>query len=243
MPVHLTRPRVRTLAVVLALLLAVTVTTDLWHDESESAGGPMTPIRQDDPDAPDALWIGDSYTVGYGSAGPAAGYACLASDRLGWTCRLDAQSGTGFVNAGHHTNQAYVPLGDRLEGTADAFDPDLVVIDAGRNDRDATMPAFRHAAVSYLDRARSAFPDARFVVVLPFLLGDTGAEYGTIDRVLRNAAEQIDAAVLDTTTRGWARMVGSLATMDEIHPTAASHAAIADRFVGDLRTLGVPGDL
>ncbi|MGH3359352.1 MAG: SGNH/GDSL hydrolase family protein [Nocardioidaceae bacterium] len=242
-PVRLTRTRVRIVVTGLALVLLVAVTTGLWHEESESAGGPLTPVRQDG-DAPAALWIGDSYTIGHGARGPAAGYPCLTSDALGWTCQLDAQSGTGFVNAGHRTNEAYVPLGERLEHTSEVFDdPDLVVVDAGRNDRDASAAAFREAAVTYLDRVRSAFPDSELVVVLPFLLGNTDADYEAIDAILREAAADVDATVLDTTLPGWRRMVGSLATTDAIHPTAASHTAIAERLVRDLQRLGIPRDL
>ncbi|UYM05949.1 SGNH/GDSL hydrolase family protein [Solicola gregarius] len=236
-----TRPYVSALAVLLTVgvLVVLAATTGPWRAESESVGGPVTPIRQSAPDAPEALWVGDSYTIGVGAEGPARGYPCLVSDALGWTCQLDAQSGTGFVNAGHRTNEAYVPLGERLGRTAEAFGPDLVVVDAGRNDRDAAIGPFREAVASYLDRARGAFPDARLVVVLPFLLGDTGADYGRIGGVLRNAAASVDADVVDTSTPAWNRMVSRLPTVDAIHPTASSHAAIARRLIGEFERMHV----
>ena len=225
-------------AVAAALAISVVVSTGLLRDESESAGGPVTPIRQADADAPHALWIGDSYTVGYGTKGPAFGYACLVSDLRGWTCELDAQSGTGFVNAGAPAND-YSPLDDRLARTNSAFGPDLVVIDAGRNDREVPTPVFRRAVTGYFADVHEAFPDARFAVVLPFLLGETDAELGAVNGVLRNAARAIDATVVDTTTPEWTRMINGLPTVDAIHPTAASHAVIARRLVGDFRRLHV----
>lgn len=238
MTVSWTPPRMRPwmIAAVAAVLAMAIVTTGLWRDESESAGGPVTPIRQADEDAPEVLWVGDSYTIGYGTEGPAGGYACLASDTLGWTCELDAQSGTGFINAGR-PDTGYAPLGERLARTNEVFGPDMVVIDAGRNDHAAKMPAFRQEVTSYLDRANEAFPDARFVIVLPFLLGDTNTRLDTVNGILRQAARSIDAAIIDTTTPAWARMVHRLPTVDAIHPTGASHAAIARRLAGDFRRL------
>lgn len=243
MPRRLTRGWARAVVTVLALALVVTVTTGLWHEESESTGGPITPIRQTDPDAPHALWIGDSYTVGLGTDGPAKGYPCLVSDAFGWTCQLDAQSGTGFVNSGHRANEAYAAVGERLGRTGEAFEPDLVVVDAGRNDWRAAPATLRRAAVAYLDRTRATFPDAELVVMLPFLAGDNGVDYTQIDRIVRTAARGVQATVVDTTSPGWKRMVRSLATVDAIHPDAASHQVIADRLVDDFRRLGVPGRL
>lgn len=228
------------LVAVLALVVTGMVTTGLWRDESESADGPVTPIKQADADAPVALWVGDSYTNGHGAPRPADGYPCLVSDRLGWTCKLDAEGGTGFVNDGSGASPANEPLSHRLDTTSESVDPDVVVIDAGRNDFAATPGEFRRAVTSYLNDATAAYPDAKFVVILPFILGRSHFDYKTIDHTVRVAATDIGATVIDTTTPAWQRLVNGLATVDGLHPTARSHRLIARRLVVDFRRLHVP---
>lgn len=234
------RVRASILVIVLGLLVTALVTTGLWRDESESAGGPVTPVRQSDANAPEVLWVGDSYTIGFGTDGPAHGYPCLVSDRLGWTCQLDAQGGTGFVNPGRE-DTGYAPLDERLERTSAIFDaPDLVVIDAGRNDFRATPGSFRGASTDYLRATRASFPDAHIAVILPFALGQSRFDYSTIARTLRVAASDIGATVIDTTTPGWRRLVDRLPTVDGLHPTIGSHRIIARHLVRTFRRLGIP---
>ncbi|HLR84729.1 MAG TPA: SGNH/GDSL hydrolase family protein [Nocardioidaceae bacterium] len=233
---------VRTLVVVAAVALVATgmVTTGLWHDESKSADGPITPIRQPNQDAPEVLWVGDSYTVGHGTPGPAYGYPCLISARLNWTCKLDAQGGTGFINDGTQADPSNVALPDRLEDTSQKVDPDLVVIDAGRNDYRATPAAMRHTVNKYLADAHAAFPDARFVVILPFVLGQSRFDYSMINFTIRRAARNGGDIVIDTTTPAWRRYIAKLPTVDGLHPTARSHRLLARQFTKTFRHLRIP---
>ena len=237
------RPRhVRAWALIAVLALVVTamVTTGLWRNESESTDGPVTPIRQANANAPVALWIGDSYTNGHGAPRPAAGYPCLVSDRLGWTCKLDAQGGTGFVNDGSGASPANEPLADRLHATSEAVDPDLVVIDAGRNDFAAAPAAFRQEVTAYLNAARKTYRHAKFVVIEPFILGRSRFDYSLIDRAVRLAANGIGATIVDTTNPAWRRLADRLPTVDGLHPTARSHRIIAQHLIKELRRLHIP---
>lgn len=228
------------LVAVLALVVTGIVTTGLWHDESKSADGPVTPIRQPNADAPEVLWVGDSYTAGHGTPGPAHGYPCLVSVRLNWTCKLDAQGGTGFINDGHRADPSNAPLPDRLDSTSQNVDPDLVVIDAGRNDYRATPAALRHVVSKYLDDAQAAFPEAKFVVILPFVLGRSRFDYSVVNYTVRMAARDVGATVIDTTTPPWRRLTARLPTVDGLHPTSRSHRLLARHLIKNFRYLRIP---
>ena len=94
---------------------------------------------------PSALFIGDSYTAGGGS--PEMSYGCMAAVRMGWLCNLSAVRGTGYIGGGPGnrfevsrylgTSKSYA---ERIPNLADVYQPDVVVLDGGRNDRNDQSP-------------------------------------------------------------------------------------------------------
>jgi hypothetical protein len=108
-----------------------------------------------------ALWVGDSFTRGEGAGvPPELTYPFLVGSELGWTCRVDAQNGTGFLNDGFLAGPGLAALIGRLPATSRAGDADVVVVDAGRNDGIAAEPGLRAAPDGYLSALRAAFPTA-----------------------------------------------------------------------------------
>ena len=87
---------------------------------------------------PSALFIGDSYTAGRGSA--EMSYACMAAVRMGWLCDLSAWWERDTSAEGLRTDSSYPYLGmsmsfsERIPHLAAKYDPDIVVLDGGRND-------------------------------------------------------------------------------------------------------------
>jgi hypothetical protein len=115
-----------------------------------------------------ALWVGDSFTAGEGALVPAAlTYPHLESSRLGWACHVDAQNGTGFVSDGHPASPDCAPLIHRLPDDVRRYTADVVIVDAGRNDVDASIPRLQAAILEYLTAVRTAYPAAP--------VGDRGA--------------------------------------------------------------------
>lgn len=105
-----------------------------------------------------SVWIGDGYTA----------QSCGAAESLGWECTVDAQQGTGFLSDGTVFDPDNEPLAGRLADLP-RQEPDVVVVDAGRND----LGVFATAAVldamdDYLGRLRERYPDAVLVEIVPW---------------------------------------------------------------------------
>jgi lysophospholipase L1-like esterase len=183
-----------------------------------------------------ALWVGDSFTRGEGAGvPPERTYPHLVGARLGWTCHVDAQNGTGFVNDGWAAGPDLAPLAVRLPDDVRRWAPDrvgVVVVDGGRNDAGVPEPALRRAVAEYLTALRSAYACARLVLVLPTLVDTVQPpEYDVVARVLRTAAPAVGAAVVDPVGAGTfadAARNRPLVGPDGFHPSAAGQAHYAD---------------
>ena len=115
------------------LLLTATVASGALLDRSREVepkgrlrvSSPLTVARR----VPSALFTGDSYTAGTGAADPHHGYACLATQAMGWHYNLDAEGGTGYLNDGASNSDKFVPFIDRLSSDKAKFLADLIVVD------------------------------------------------------------------------------------------------------------------
>lgn len=128
-----------------------------------SAGSPPTatprePAEPVEPAEVSSLWIGDGYTR----------TACDVADLLGWACTVDAQQGTGFLSDGSSFDADFATLGDRVDDLPRRA-PDVVVVDAGRNDIGvyATAPMIE-AMGEVLEQLRERYPDAALVQIVPW---------------------------------------------------------------------------
>ena len=149
---------------------------------AEPTPEPTTPEPTPSASAADevrSLWVGDGYTV----------TACDTATLLDWTCAVDAERGTGFLSDGTSYDPEFATLGDRLAGLPRA-EPDVVVVDAGRNDLGVyATPALLEAMDDYLSRLRERYPHAALVQIVPW----TSAE-PTSDPAMTAAVEDLMAA-------------------------------------------------
>jgi lysophospholipase L1-like esterase len=169
---------------------------------------------------PRALWIGDSYTAGAGGTSTATGEAYRTSDALKWHVYLDAEGGTGFLENGHAANPRYRPVPDRLvHDKAEVSDPEVVVIDAGRDDLGFPAAKVRRAVVGYFRALARAFPSSPVVVIAPFLMKSKPTDYAAIRHLLAQQAERRGWAFVDPIADGWINKASAkLVTADGIHP-------------------------
>ncbi|SSC24193.1 SGNH hydrolase-type esterase, partial [Klenkia terrae] len=209
--------------------------------DASRSGPPMGPPTR--PTA--ALFIGDSYTAGAGASSPAQAWSCRAAALLDWTCNLDAQGGTGFVADGRSNTPSFSPLPDRLQSSAQRYLADVVVIDAGRNDRATPAEDVVAVAAAYLAEVRARWPEATLVVVLPAYLtqGPDPADswQQTVDAGFRDLAVDLGGLVIDPVGERWVEDAAAqrLLDPDGIHPDDAGHALLAERFVADVRQAGL----
>lgn len=111
------------------------------------------------PRAHKALFIGDSYSVGFRATDPSTkGWVPITASLLGLDVVNYAVGGSGWVTSGDSRT-----FGQQINKAAsDGISPDVVFIAGGRNDGDADVSA---AATAALAAARSAWPEARIIVV------------------------------------------------------------------------------
>ena len=175
--------------------------------------------------APVALWIGDSYTAGAGATSSATGEALATSAALGWQTDMDAEGGTGFVAAGHAASPSNAPLPDRLAADAARFpDPNIVLIDAGRNDLGHPLAKFRRAVRSSFRMLARDEPSAAVVVIAPYLMRSKPGDYLALRRFLGQQARRHGWAFVDPLAEGWINKTSArLVVSDGVHPNQAGY--------------------
>ncbi|WP_370688385.1 SGNH/GDSL hydrolase family protein [Cryobacterium sp. SO1] len=185
------------------------------------------------------MFLGDSYTQGFGASAPTTKWSTLVAHDAGWTEINQGQGGTGYVTTAGVTScgQEHCPTyADRVADVIAAA-PDIVVIAGGQNDRWAlgTDPEFVHAAVTETFRLiRAGLPNARLIAVGPSTAEPATAMITDLDGWVQIAAQRVDAeyvSLLDPVV-----IRASMVVADGVHVNDAGHRAIADRVLATALT-------
>lgn len=112
----------------------------------------------------------------------------------------------------------------------DAWQPDIVVINQGTNDRGTSGATFAPLYDSFLGLIRTAYPGAKIVALRP-LVGDFGAEISAQVAARKTAG---DAKIFYVDTAGW---TSNGDFTDGVHPNQAGSVKIADKLVTALQAL------
>lgn len=223
-----------TLAV--AAIWGVVFATGAEPDVSQGASPELS--VEPEPERPVSLWVGDSYTAGTGADSPETAESCLTAEKMGWECVLDAEGGTGFLTDG--VVDGFSPFIKRLPVTAETVDPDIVIVDGGRNDRKvADLPEIEKAMRTYFTRLRAAYPDVQLVQIVPFAMTEDAEVFdGEFADVAAELMREFDGHVIDPNGDGWAggKPTADL-TISDGHPNQAGHAYLARHFAAELRAL------
>jgi lysophospholipase L1-like esterase len=223
-----------------AAAVAVGLVLALVPDGTAAAPGhlvdpPTHRVPTDEHEPPTALFIGDSYTAGRGSREFSP--SCLAASRLGWLCHLSAVPGTGYVSGGpanRFTVDGYrgesTSFSERIPLLAQQFDPDVVVLDGGRNDEFPPRTNVLAAMIAVIADARRAWPEAEIVFERPRYLSrpndDLGFDESFVNGLLRDPAAQ-DVSVIDPIRAFVGRDTSSLLSDDGIHPNRQGELDLA----------------
>lgn len=226
--------RLQALAVaVLAAVVATLVVLAVSPGPSTSAAPESTPVL--DEGEPSALFVGDSFAAGTGAPSRDDAHSCLAAVTMGWICNLDAQAGTGFIADGHNNDDTYARLIDRLPATKDKYLADIIIVDAGRNDRRVPSDQLKAAITTYLDALRRAWPKAELVVIEPYFLNNSEPVLPQPVRDhLRAETKRLGGHLIDPYKEGWVLPGSESKDLD-----AETHREIAQRLVAALRSAGL----
>jgi acyl-CoA thioesterase-1 len=231
----MTPRRATTLAAVLAAtILAALATFLLWPSSPAPDPGatpavtPTPTAASPDADAPLAVFIGDSYTVGTATSISGTGFPVILGELRGWRVENLAIAGTGYSTgradgrcppAGCQSYMGVLPRAVEL-------DPDIVVVSGGRNDlpREHLEPA----VTTFYAELRRQLPDARLIVTSP-LWDDspTPASLVALREHVASEAANAGAEYLDLGDLFLDRP--DLIASDQLHPNEEGLALIAQR--------------
>lgn len=204
----------------------------------------LAPLESAFDRVPTVLVVGDSFAGGTGDPSIEI-YPNILARRMGWDLALDAQGGTGFVNARQipgtiATNR--VPFIERLDDDARMYNPDIVIVDGGRNDLTTAPSVVVPAADAYLKKVHALWPNAKVVVIIPsYVSADVPVTYAPVAAGLRSSAAEIGASVIDPVEEGWYRGVElePMLWLDGIHLSGPGNAYYADKISADLTSMGM----
>ncbi|MBU8823742.1 SGNH/GDSL hydrolase family protein [Mycolicibacterium goodii] len=192
---------------------------------------------------PLALFIGDSYTAGESTA--ELSYACRAALRMGWLCALSAVGGTGYISGGPanrwddpYTGKSLSYI-ERIPALSAKYDPDLVVLDGGRNDDFAPRAYAFEETVSTISEVRRAWPRAQIVFIRPRFLADPRDDLGMTDQFiarLQATPEAKGVVFIDPLSALSGTDTSDLIASDNIHPNARGEQHILNALIEALQT-------
>lgn len=199
------------------------------------------------PDRPVAFYIGDGYTSGSGLA--ETSYGCVAATTLGWLCKAASEPETGYLSGGPANRfdlkdgaGASTSFGERISRVADAYDPDVVILDGGRNDVFAKPEARFEATVRTIAQVRQTWPDARIVFVAPRFLDkpkdNLGIDKEVID-LIRETSGVKDLVVVDPIAGFDKTDTAGLVARDGVKPNRAGEQALGAALAAALSKEGL----
>lgn len=201
---------------------------------SPSPAGTPTPTPSPSPSAPPAVRavvLGDSLSAGKGSPPGTPTATRLAVKALGWDAQVLAVPGSGFTTGG-------TSFATRLAGLAAA--PDVLVLQGGASDTDATPEQLTAAAGSLLDQLARRFPRTKVVLVGPVAMEQPpDGQLVRVDGTLRAVATAHHVGYVDPIAQHWisAAAAPSLTAPAGFYPDAAGHALIGRRLAAALKSL------
>lgn len=204
----------------------------------ESLLPPVEPSPTVAPGDTAAVFLGDSYTQGWGASEPSLRWSALVAAEAGWVELNQGQGGTGFVTISGvgGCGLAYCPT--YLERVPDvvAAQPDIVVIAGGQNDLAALAAdpdAVRAALTETYTLIREGLPEARIIAVGPSTAQPGNDLIVELDEWVQETATSVGAdyvSLIDPVV-----IEPGMVTVDGVHVNDAGHRAIADRVLTGIR--------
>jgi lysophospholipase L1-like esterase len=192
------------------------------------------------------LIIGDSYVAGTGR--DELSYGCMAAARMGWYCKVAAGPGTGYISGGPANRFQLKYQGEstsfdeRLAGLALMYQPNVVVLDGGRNDLFAPPDAVYNVMVSTIADVQRTWPDATVVFIRPRFLSRPGDDLGYNDALIGRLQSDPNIrpmlVIADPIAGLAGRDTSGLVIDDGIHPTRQGEMVMASALYDTLLALG-----
>jgi lysophospholipase L1-like esterase len=207
-----------------------------------TASGSAVPLPSPSPsaesDEPVAVFLGDSYTEGWGATEPSTRWSAIVAAESDWVEVNQGQGGTGFVTTAGLGGCGLDFCPTYLDRVPDviAANPDIVVIAGGQNDLVSLSndpDAVRAAVNETYDLIRAALPDARIIAVGPSIAQPNHALINELDTWVQAIAERVDADYVSLIDPVVIRT--DMVEVDGVHVNDKGHRAIAERVLDGIR--------
>lgn len=192
-----------------------------FYEEHQGFTKPADPLQ--------AVFIGDSYTYGYG-AQSGQNWASIVARYHGWGEHNFGYGGTGYMTTADKTRchlDACPAYPENVAQIDAAIDPDYVIVAGGRNDSIRDVAAYQDAANRTFTDIRAKFPRATILAMNPI---------AEVESFVTGKAEAVQAAV--TAVGGTYIDIGqpvmgqeNLLSNDAVHPNYRGYTAIAEAFI------------
>jgi hypothetical protein len=159
-------------------------------------------------------------------------YPCLTAQVLGAEWHQVGFGHQGVLQAGHGNVPVAADSFDWVYATVKrdpAWVADVVVLNQGTNDRDATSTAFQPAFAKYLDVIRAGYPQALFFVLRPF----GGYREADIAAVVAAKIAAGDTKMFYVDTTGW--LDPTTDYTEGLHPNVMGHQKATAALLVELR--------
>ena len=185
-----------------------------------------------------AVFLGDSYTEGWGASDPSRRWSALVAAEVGWVELNQGQGGTGFVTTSGRGGCGLDYCPTYVERVPDVISaqPDIVVIAGGQNDLMALAgdpDAVRAALVETYTLIRQGLPQARIIAVGPSTARPGNELIVELDEWVQATASSVGAdyvSLIDPVV-----IEPSMVDFDGVHVNDAGHEAIAERVLAGIR--------
>ncbi len=194
--------------------------------------------------APVVMILGDSYTAGLPNVAPEQTFAADTARRLNWQLIIAGHYGSGFVKPGR-TGQTFAALFDEQLAWRPA--PDMVVVSGGHNDWPHSYEQVESASRQLLTAIKRRWPGVHLVLMGPLWGSDPPSKGLQVRDALQEVAGELHVPFIDPLAEQW--ITGDIRSgignapayirPDGTHPNPAGNRYFADRFITDLRKLGL----
>ncbi|HEY7482933.1 MAG TPA: SGNH/GDSL hydrolase family protein [Streptosporangiaceae bacterium] len=194
--------------------------------------------------APIVMILGDSYSAGLRSVPAEQTYAADAARRMKWQVIIAGHEGTGFVTPGT-IGKSFHTLFDEQLAWRPA--PDMIVVSGGHNDWPHSFDQVRNAARQLLSEIKRRWPASHLVLMGPMWGSDPPPKGLQVRDALADVADGLHVPFIDPLAEQW--ITGDIHSgignapqyirRDGTHPNPVGNRYIADRFITDLRKLGL----
>ncbi len=152
------------------------------------------------------------------------------------SAEISCAAGSGYLARGRKG----ATFGEQARNLLKAGD-DLVIVFGGADDALQPPDALAAAVSDFYSQMRTVSPRAKVIAVGPVAhAGELGSEVARVRDIVRNRAAENDAIFVDPVADQWFSGSPKLVSDDELRPTEAEHAYIAEKLVPIIQNVLAP---